>query len=212
VILRAAALLLLSTFSLFSALAQPAKKPATQNVILVMTDGLRWQEVFRGADLSLFNNQYKVKDEAALKKAYWRDSQDARREALMPFLWGTIAKQGQIYGNRDKGSDAYVTNNLFFSYPGYSETLCGFPDPRVNSNDKVPNPNITVFEWLNQKAAYKGRVAAVGAWDAFPAIFNSERAGFPVIAGYAPLPTLSSNVRVDLLNHLKAENATPMGG
>ena len=123
----------------------------------------------------------------------------------MPFLWGTIAKQGQIYGNRDKGSDAYVTNNMFFSYPGYSETLCGFPDPRVNSNDKVPNPNVTVFEWLNRKAAYNGRVAAVGAWDAFPAIFNAQRAGFPVIAGYDPVTTFPSNTRIDLLNHLKTE-------
>ena len=32
---------------------------------------------------------------------------------------------------------AYVTNGMFFSYPGYNETLCGFPDPRIHSNDKV---------------------------------------------------------------------------
>gem|GEM_PF-5870018 len=31
-----------------------------------------------------------------------------------------------VYANRDLGSDAYVTNGLNFSYPGYSETLCGF--------------------------------------------------------------------------------------
>ncbi|MGI8992391.1 MAG: hypothetical protein ACR2I2_22775, partial [Bryobacteraceae bacterium] len=42
----------------------------------------------------------------------------------------------------------YVTNGLNFSYPGYSETLCGFADPRIKSNDKVPNPNVTVLEWL----------------------------------------------------------------
>ena len=114
VIFRRAALLLLWVFCAFPALAQPAEKPATQNVILVMTDGLRWQEVFRGAEMSLINVKNKVKDEAALKKAYWRDTPDARREALMPFLWGKIAKHGQIYGNRDKGSDAYVTNNLLF--------------------------------------------------------------------------------------------------
>ena len=75
----------------------------------------------------------------------------------------------------------------------------------MNSNDKVPNPNVTVFEWLNHKAAYRGRVAAVGAWDAFPAIFNAERAGLPVMAGYDPLTTMPSNLRVDLINHLKAE-------
>ena len=35
-------------------------------------------------------------------------------------------KRGQIYGNRDLGSEAYVTNDRNFSYPGYSEILCGY--------------------------------------------------------------------------------------
>ena len=33
--------------------AQPADSRATENVILLMTDGLRWQEVFTGAGESL---------------------------------------------------------------------------------------------------------------------------------------------------------------
>lgn len=202
---RSIAISVLVVLCAVAASAQPAENHATQNVILVMTDGLRWQEVFRGADASLFRKKYKVKDEAALRRAYWRDTAEARRQILMPFLWSTIAKHGQIYGNRDKGSDAYVTNHMFFSYPGYSETLCGFADPRVNSNNKIPNPNVTVFEWLNKKAAYQAKVAAFAAWDVFPSIFNAERGGFPVIAGFDPLTTLTGNSRVDLLNHLKAE-------
>jgi len=97
--------------------------------------------------------------------------------ALMPFLWSVVAKQGQIYGNRRLGSDAYVTNGLDFSYPGYSETLCGFADPRIDSNDKVPNPNVTVLEWLNQNRAFHGQIAAFGAWDVISAVFNPERSG-----------------------------------
>jgi hypothetical protein len=203
--IRRVTVLILSVVWAVASLAQPAEKHATQNVIFVMTDGLRWQEVFRGAESSLITKKYKVKDEGALQKAYWRETPEARREALMPFLWGTIARDGQIYGNRDKGSDAYVTNGLFFSYPGYNETLCGFSDPYINSNDKIPNPNVTVFEWLNEKQAYQGRVAAFAAWDAFPFIFNAARAGFPVIAGYDPLRDFADNPRVDLLNHIKAE-------
>jgi hypothetical protein len=203
--IRRVAMLVLSVFCTVASSAQLAERHATHNVIFVMTDGLRWQEVFRGAESSLITKKYKVKDQAALKKAYWRESLEARREVLMPFLWGTIAKEGQIYGNRDKGSDAYVTNGWFFSYPGYSETLCGFADPRVNSNDKVPNPNVTVLEWLNKKPAYQDRVAAFAAWDVFPSIFHADRAGFPVVAGFDPLKELADNPRVDLLNHLKAE-------
>jgi hypothetical protein len=113
---------------------------ATQNRVFVMTDGFRWQEVFSGADPMLMNKEGGDEDPEALKKAYWRETPEARREALMPFFWTVIAKQGQIYGNRKRGSDAYVTNGLNFSYPGYSETLCGFADPRIASNDKNPEP------------------------------------------------------------------------
>jgi hypothetical protein len=84
-----------------------------------MTDDLRWQEVFSGAEENLMNKQNgKVTDVAALKKSYWRTTPADRRLALMPFLWNVIAKRGQIFGNRQLGSDAYVTNGFFFSYPG----------------------------------------------------------------------------------------------
>lgn len=197
-------LLLLGVISLLP--ASPGRTHKTENVIFVMTDGLRWQEVFRGGDATLMNKESGgVEDVPALMKAYWRETEDARRSALMPFLWSVIARQGQVYGNRGKGSDAYVTNGLNFSYPGYSETLCGFADPRIASNDKIPNPNVTVLEWLNQKSPYRGKVAAFGAWDVFPSIFNSARAGFPVNAGYDPLSSLPANPRLELLNRLKAD-------
>jgi len=182
------------------------EKRKTENIILVMTDGLRWQEVFRGAEGDLLNKKYgKVPDEENLKKDYWRQDSADRRLALMPFLWQVVAKEGQIYGDRDQDSDAFVTNGLNFSYPGYSETLCGFADPRVKSNDKVPNPNVTVLEWLHSKAAYRNRVAAFAAWDVFPFIFNVERAGFPVSAGHDPFSMLPGNPQVDLLNQLKKD-------
>ncbi len=92
-----------------------------------------------------------------------------------------------------------------FPYPGYSETLCGFADPRIDSNDKNPNPNVTMLEWLHRKPAYRGRVAAFGAWDTFPAIFNASRAGFPVNAGYDPFVIAPVNPRIEFLNKLKAE-------
>jgi hypothetical protein len=188
-----------------SLLGQGTAERKTRNIIFVMTDGLRWQEVFDGADVSLMTKKNgKVDDPAALKKAYWRETTEERRALLMPFLWSVIRKEGQIYGNREKGSDAFVTNGMNFSYPGYNETLCGFADPRISSNNKFMNPNATVFEWLKKKASFHGDIAAFGAWDLFPYIFNAERAGFLVNAGYEPLTSISG-ARVELLNLLKAE-------
>ena len=97
------ALSLIALGAAFTAAAQP--KRATQNVIFVMSDGLRWQEAFSGADPALMNKQSGVSDVNALRREFWRDSPSARREALMPFLWTVMARQGQIYGNRDLGSD-----------------------------------------------------------------------------------------------------------
>jgi hypothetical protein len=179
----------------------------TQHIIFVMTDGLRWQEVFKGAEESLMNKKNgKVKKEEELKKTYWRATADERRQVLMPFVWQVIAKQGQIFGNRDKGSDAYVTNHMFFSYPGYNETLCGFPDDeRIHSNDNVPNPNVTVLEWLKNRQSFDGNIAAFGAWDVIANVFSPERSRLTANAGYVPLSLTPSTPELDLVNRFKVE-------
>ncbi len=171
-----------------------------------MTDGLRWQEVFQGAELALMTKQNGVANPEEFKRQFYRDTPQESRRVLMPFLWETISKQGQLYGNREAGAEAYVTNGMNFSYPGYNESLTGVPDPRINSNDKKYNPNTTLLEWLHNKPAYKGKVAAFGAWDVFPWIFNAPRAGFPVNASYEPFDKLPGNSTIKLLNELKANS------
>jgi hypothetical protein len=182
-----APLIALLAFALPAACDEARPRPATRNVVLVTTDGLRWQEVFRGADASLLNKKDGgVADPDALRREFWRESPEARREALMPFLWSTVARRGQVFGNRDKGSLARVTNGRNFSYPGYNELFTGFPDPGIDSNAKRPNPNVSVLEWLHRRPAFQGKVAAVGSWDVYPFILNVERSGLPVNAGWMP--------------------------
>ncbi len=191
--------------------AQSLPSHKTENVVLVMIDGMRWQEVFRGADPALIETLGPealgdAKERTVHAKAlYWRSSAADRRAALMPFLWTVVAQQGQLFGNRDLGSDSHVVNGLNFSYPGYSETLTGFADPRVHSNDNIPNPNATVFEWLNGKPAFHGKVGAFGAWEVFQGIFNRQRCGFPVNAGYEPFSAIPATPELALLNALKTE-------
>ncbi len=194
--------------------AAPAQAPAThqtENVVLVMIDGMRWQEVFRGADPELLETLGSdmpgdAKERAELaRQRYARPTEAERRQALMPFMWSVISSQGQLFGNRDLGSDSHVINGFNFSYPGYSETLTGLADPRVDSNDNVPNPNATVFEWLNQKPEFAGKVAAFGAWNVFNGIFRSQKCGFVVNAGYDPLTAIPATPKLDLLNTLKRE-------
>lgn len=180
-----------------------AQQRATENVVLIVTDGFRWQDLFRGADTALINEEFgRVEDTAALRRDFIVGSPRENRRALLPFFWDTIARNGQIYGNRDLGASAQVTNGLKFSYPGYNEMLTGRADPRIDKNSYGPNPNVTVFEWLGHQPGFEGRVAAFGSWDVFADIFNRERAGIHVHAAWeTPFPGAATPAS-QLLNRL----------
>ena len=109
------ALLVISTIVLAS-----CTRDNDPRLVIITFDGLRWQEVFEGADSALINNTSYVKDTAALKEAFWRNTPEERRIALMPFTWDYIARNGYLIGNRHKHSQMQVANSKNFSYPGYS--------------------------------------------------------------------------------------------
>jgi phosphopentomutase/2,3-bisphosphoglycerate-independent phosphoglycerate mutase family metalloenzyme len=196
-----AALLLLAV-----QLPAPAQTAAlrTRNVVLIVSDGLRWQEVFTGADATLLNEQSGgIWDkEQDLRREFWRADVKERRRALFPFLWGTVAVHGQIFGNQTRGSVARVTNGLAFSYPGYNEMLTGHPDPRINSNEFGPNPNVSVFEWLNTLPDLHGHVSVYATWVNFKDIFNVDRSHLPLQVGWDPPYPAGGDPRQQLMNEL----------
>jgi Metalloenzyme superfamily len=195
-------LLVVGTFLIFvSPLALAGK---TQNVVLIVSDGLRWQEIFQGADPLLLEekNGGSWMAEADLKRRYWRDTPEARRQVLFPFIWGTVAQRGQIFGNRTQGSDAHVTNGRAFSYPGYNEMSVGFPNPDITSNSFGPNPNVTVFEWLNHFPELAGRVAIYGTWSTHADIFNVNRSHLVMQVGWTAPPKTGDASKDALLSRL----------
>jgi len=184
--------------------AEPlAPQPPATNVVIVTIDGFRWQELFSGADQTLFKRGQNDEPGAA-EKRFSRPTGEARRAALLPFFWNVIAAKGQVFGDPSRQSHAHVTNGLWFSYPGYSEMLAGVADPRVDSNDKVPNPNVTVLEWLNGRPGFRGRVAAFGTWDVLPFIVNVGRSRLPVGDDVRPVP-LPKTDRQRAINDLAAD-------
>ena len=178
-------------------------KLKTRAVVLIVLDGFRWQEVFDGPEHDLMDAKHGgAQDAAQLRKDFWRDTPEEGRAALLPFLWTVVAKQGQIYGNRRKGSVAQVTNGFKFSYPGYNEMATGYPDPRINSNEFGPNPNATVFEWLNNLPEFRNQVAIFGTWDTFNDIFRAKQSGLVVRAGWTLPWTEPLTPREQLLKKL----------
>lgn len=189
-----------------AASAVPAQAPPpAANVFVVTMDGLRWQEVFGGLQAEMLTKAAGGIGEAApVEHRFGGATAEERREKLMPFLWRVVAKQGQIFGDPSRNSVARVTNGLLFSYPGYNELLSGFPDPRIDSNNKIPNPNVTVLEWLNRRPGFGGRVAAFASWELLPWIVNRERSGIHA-NGDGPPVTAPKTERDRLLNDFAAD-------
>lgn len=192
--------------------ARPYTNPKgfqTENVFFITFDGLRWQEMFTGADSIFFDDVEFVKNGEEVRQRFWNDDSLKRRELLLPFFWNTIVKEGQIYGNRAYGSKVNCSNNFWFSYPGYNEMLSGYADPKVNSNDKNYNENITFLEHFNKMKALKGSVAAFGSWDVFPYIINDKRSGVPVNAGFASATGSNLTEREKFLNEMQPQVPSP---
>jgi len=182
----------------------------TRNVFLITVDGLRWQEVFNGAEELLMNRENGgVTDTNRLRTAFWRPTVGERRAALMPFFWSVVAKDGQLYGNQNKGSTAVLTNGRKFTYPGFNEILTGFADDRINKNEKRNNPNVTVLEWLFRKPEFTNRVAAFANWDVFPYILNTQRSGIPMWTGYETNRPAAPGSRLEMVEQLFRET-TPL--
>lgn len=189
-----------------------AQESDNTKVVLITMDGLRWQELFSGADPLLVTNTEYVHDTTELEARFWKENPQDRREALMPFIWKGVSKMGQIHGNRNLGSKVDLTNKMWFSYPGYNEILSGkADDTRIDSNDKNPNPNITVLEVANKDPRYRGKVAAFGSWDVFPYIVNEERSGVPVNAGFEVAKGADLTETEKFLNELQPKVPSPWG-
>lgn len=182
---------------------------AERNLILITIDGLRWQEVFKGPQQSLLNDDKFVKDPKYLKQQFWLGSEQKNRQALMPFFWQHIAKTGVIVGDRDNGSTMSVANDLYFSYPGYSDLLTGVVNKKIKSNAKINNQEVSFLEWLNNKPNYHSNVALFGGWDVFPYIVNQKRSNLHVNAGFAEAADYPLSKHVKWLNTLQSQIPSP---
>jgi arylsulfatase A-like enzyme len=138
------------------------------------------------------------------RKRYWRETPEARREALMPFFWTKLAPAGLVLGNPAKGSPVTVRNDQWFSYPGYSEILTGEPQPEVKSNDFVRYPHRTVLEYAREKLGLRyADVAQIGSWDGFKYAAASKDGAFFMNGARDPVPAELSTPEIDYLVGLR---------
>ena len=181
-----------------------AKGKADTRLIIITIDGLRWQEVFTGADEVLIRDAKQVRDTAELCRNFWRDTPEQRREVLMPFVWNTIAKQGFLVGNRNKNSVMRVANKTNISYPGYSEMMTGMVDEAIRGNDPVDNPHLNVLEVANADKRYAGSVVMYGSWKSTRFAIHNEAAGIPASVSYESNVAKKQTARLTLIDRMLA--------
>jgi hypothetical protein len=172
--------IIFSTCFLFklSNFSQAQVKLQPPNLVIITIDGLRWQEIFNGIDTAIANNpKYNEEDSIGIYKKY-------QGKNIMPFVSEYLAKNGQLFGNRNFNNNVNCSNPYWFSYPGYSEILCGFVDDSINSNKYPNNPNSNLLDFLNKQPAYKNKVAAFGAWFAFERILHKSTASYPIFSSF----------------------------
>ncbi|MFT3791325.1 MAG: alkaline phosphatase family protein [Rudaea sp.] len=163
--------------------------PRPRNVVLVTLDGVRWQEVFGGADPTVmkFLARGAPVEGTALYQRYWAPTAEERRRKIMPFLWGTLVERhGWIAGDPAKGSDIEVTNRFHTSYPGYAEILTGYAHDEAivdNKAQRIPVP--TVLEFVRRELNLpKSAVAVFASWDRFNDFTEHEPGSIMVNAGF----------------------------
>ena len=108
----------------------------TRNVVLIVSDGLRWEEIFNGAEgdlLTTNGGSWTPVDE--LRAKYWHPIPKERRKLLFPFIWGTIATQGPAAGQRAAGQPG-AGHQRTGSSRIRATTRCppASADPRIDSN------------------------------------------------------------------------------
>jgi hypothetical protein len=198
-----------------------AQAPA-QNIFIITIDGVRWQEIFKGADAALLRDAKFVKDSALMLQQYWHQDIRESRRRLLPFFWSVVEQQGQLLGNRSLNNKVNVANFYKISYPGYNEIFTGYADKMLIPNIDVYNPNSNILQYLSRQKGYRGKVAAFCSWRVFPYILNENDSSFPINAGYemadgnTPADTLfngvqesvvlKNNTRHDLLTFECAKN------
>lgn len=187
-------------------LAAPAQNKI-ENIIVVTTDGLRWQELFTGMDTVLANDpQFNQNQKKYIYNTYWHSDPAERRKKLLPFIWSQFAGSGQLYGNRNYGNFVNTANPYWFSYPGYNEIFSGFVDTLINTNNYPDNPNLTVLEFMNNQPGYRGKVAAFGSWEACDRILRKKTAGYPVIAAFDTVDWKNATYTEKIIDRMKQDS------
>ncbi len=114
-----------------------------ENVVLIVSDGLRWQEIFTGADEPLCSMTRRAA--AGCRRRICASAIGGPMPArgascCFRFCGARWPNKGRFSAIGARAAIAHVTNGKAFSYPGYNEMSTGYPE-RCHRQQRVwPQP------------------------------------------------------------------------
>jgi hypothetical protein len=140
-------------------------------VVLVVLDGVRWQEVFGGADRAIASRQRGPNPIA------W-----ANPRALMPNLHQMIETDGMVIGAPGHGAEMTTGGAQRISLPSYREIFTGRTDPGCQSNDCSRPLGRTLADDLYDVLG-PGEFAVIASWPKIARAASSDPSRFVLTTG-----------------------------
>jgi hypothetical protein len=139
-------------------------------VVLVVLDGVRWQEVFGGADRELARRR-------GLDPLVWANARD-----LVPNLQRMLDADAVAIGAPGHGPEMTASGPRFISLPGYLEIFGGRPDPGCESNECQRSPAHTIADDVRDSSGADD-VAVVTSWPNIARAVGTEASRYVMTAG-----------------------------
>jgi hypothetical protein len=148
--------------------AREAVAPSTV-VILVVLDGIRWQDIFQGPDLSIARRQ-------------WMLGKLPKPAQMMPVIYRRLFSEGVAIGG--KGAAFSASGPVFVSLPGYMEIMTGHPQKGCTTNgcDPIAEPTIA-DEVRASPGTLPEEVAVISSWEQIDRAAAQDTSRIVVSAG-----------------------------
>ena len=139
-------------------------------VVLVVLDGVRWQEVFGGADRA-------VARQHGVNPGTWPNAR-----ALMPNLQRMIEVEGMALGAPGHGPEITTGGTQRISLPSYREIFTGRSDPLCQSNECAQPLGRTVAYDVYDVGG-PGDVAVIASWSNIARAASADSSRFVLTTG-----------------------------
>ena len=174
----------------------PPADAARSNVVLIVLDGVRWQDFFDAPGAALLEEESTPR---------------------MPYIWRELARRGVAFGDRTRGNSARVTLRSALrprlSLPSYQAMLAGFAQP-CPDNDCGKIGTETLPEALRRRLSLRREeVAVFASWSGLELAVARDPTSLHIDAGSAvavvkdgeELPRADSLTFDLAIEHLRSE-------